>query len=162
MFPALDFAHPVETKRPGKGKSVLLAHIIATASNSEVVTDKEMGVPADWKTTVGPSEVGHVEGGQTICMHSLAVSPKLQGCGLGKLVINAFVQRMEVRKAERIALICQDVRFCPRLATFALRAQGNLLTIQSSISRPTMSGSDTSTQARATPSLAAVVGTIWC
>lgn len=108
MFPCLEFANPVDSNRPNNAKSVLLAHIIATASDSEVVTDKEMGVPADWKGSKGKGELGHVEGGRTICMHSLAVSPKLQGCGLGKLVIKAFVQQMHAIGSERVTLICQD------------------------------------------------------
>lgn len=108
-FPALEFANPVETDRPNNAKSVLLAHIIATASNTELITDKDMRVPADWKTSKGKSgELGHVEGGKTVCLHSLAVSPKLQGCGLGKLVIKAFLQQMHAMGAERVALICQD------------------------------------------------------
>lgn len=116
MFPALDFAHPVETDRPNNAKSVLLAHIIATASDSEFVTDKEMGVPINWRASKGNGEVGHVEGGKTVCLHSLAVSPKLQGCGLGKLVIKAFVQQMHNLGSERVALICQDVRFLHPMA----------------------------------------------
>lgn len=109
MFPALDFAHSVETERPDGAKSVLIAHIIATASNSTVVTDKTMDIPPKWKTVKGNGEVGHLEGGRVICMHSLAVAPKMQGCGLGKLVIKSFLQQMKTIGSERVALICQDV-----------------------------------------------------
>ncbi|KAJ4414627.1 hypothetical protein N0V82_007810 [Gnomoniopsis sp. IMI 355080] len=108
MFPALDFAHSVETKRPDGAKSVLIAHIIATASNSAVVTDKTMDIPPKWKIDKGNGEVGHLEGGKVICMHSLAVAPKMQGCGLGKLVIKSFLQQMKTIGSERVALICQD------------------------------------------------------
>ncbi|KAJ4390037.1 hypothetical protein N0V93_007510 [Gnomoniopsis smithogilvyi] len=108
MFPALDFAHSVETKRPDGAKSVLIAHIIATASNSTVVTDKTMDIPANWKGVKGNGELGHLEGGRVICMHSLAVAPKMQGCGLGKLVIKSFLQQMKTIGSERVALICQD------------------------------------------------------
>jgi GNAT superfamily N-acetyltransferase len=104
-------AHPVETDRADQAKSVLLAHIIATASNSRVVQDSDMEIPADWRASqVQHVEKGHREGGRTICVHSLAVSPKLQGCGLGKLIMKAFLQQMKNLGAERVALICQNVR----------------------------------------------------
>lgn len=115
-FPTLATAHPVETDRPDQAKSVLLAHIVATASNSETILDSDMDIPANWKTAEGKkSDKGHVEGGPTICLHSLAVSPKLQGCGLGKLIMKAFLQQMQSIGAKRVALICQDVCLpCPR------------------------------------------------
>lgn len=114
IFPTLSTAHPVETDRPDQAKSVLLAHIVATASHSEVVLDSDMEIPANWRTVEGKnSDKGHVEGGHTICLHSLAVSPKLQGCGLGKLVMKSFLQQMQMMGAKRVALICQDVRLLP-------------------------------------------------
>ncbi|KAK2613741.1 hypothetical protein N8I77_000632 [Diaporthe amygdali] len=102
-------AHPVETDRADQAKSVLLAHIIATASSSSTVQDSDMDIPAGWQTSQGKHvEKGHQEGGRTICVHSLAVSPKLQGCGLGKLIMKSFLQQMKSLGAERVALICQD------------------------------------------------------
>lgn len=102
-------AHPVETDRPDQAKSVLLAHIIATASSSSIVQDSDMEIPAGWRTSqVQHVDKGHREGGRTICVHSLAVSPKLQGCGLGKLIMKSFLQQMKNLGAERVALICQN------------------------------------------------------
>ncbi|KAI3402133.1 hypothetical protein diail_62 [Diaporthe ilicicola] len=102
-------AHPVETDRADQAKSVLLAHIIATASSSNTVQDSDMEIPADWRASKGKKiDKGHREGGRTICAHSLAVTPKLQGCGLGKLVMKSFLQQMKGLGAERVALICQD------------------------------------------------------
>lgn len=70
-----------------------------------------MEIPAGWRTSqVQQVDKGHREGGRTICVHSLAVSPKLQGCGLGKLIMKSFLQQMKNLGAERVALICQDVR----------------------------------------------------
>lgn len=70
-----------------------------------------MDIPAGWRTSHGEhADKGHREGGRTICVHSLAVSPKLQGCGLGKLIMKSFLQQMKNLGAERVALICQDVR----------------------------------------------------
>lgn len=111
IFPTLTTAHSVETDRPDQAKSVLMAHIVATASNSETVHDCDMEIPANWKTSQHKqSGKGHTEGGKTICLHSLAVSPKLQGCGLGKLIMKSFLQQMQALGSERVALICQDVR----------------------------------------------------
>lgn len=102
-------AHTVETDRADQAKSVLLAHIIATASNSSTVQDSDMEIPTGWQASqVQHVEKGHREGGRTICVHSLAVSPKLQGCGLGKLIMKSFLQQMKNLGAERVALICQD------------------------------------------------------
>ncbi|KAF3767683.1 hypothetical protein M406DRAFT_28466, partial [Cryphonectria parasitica EP155] len=110
IFATFDAAHPVETDRPDQAKSVLLAHIVATASNSNTVLDSDMEIPADWKTCKGKDTggKGHLEGGHTVCLHTLAVSPKLQGCGLGKLVMKAFLQRMKNIGFDRVALLCQD------------------------------------------------------
>lgn len=70
-----------------------------------------MEIPAGWRASQGEqADKGHREGGRTICVHSLAVSPKLQGCGLGKLIMKSFLQQMKNLGAERVALICQDVR----------------------------------------------------
>ncbi|KAL1864235.1 hypothetical protein Daus18300_007832 [Diaporthe australafricana] len=102
-------AHPVETDRADQAKSVLLAHIIATASSSNIVQDSDMEIPADWRASQGKHvDKGHREGGRTICVHSLAVSPKLQGRGLGKLIMKSFLQQMKSIGAERVALICQE------------------------------------------------------
>ncbi|KAH9908706.1 hypothetical protein F4778DRAFT_359962 [Xylariomycetidae sp. FL2044] len=57
----------------------------------------------------GSNAVGHQESGKTVCIHSLAVHPKLQGCGLGKLIVKAYLQQAKNSElAERVALICQD------------------------------------------------------
>ena len=106
----------METDRADNAKSVLLAHIVATASDSKTVQDSDMEIPANWRASRaknGVADKGHREGGSTICLHSLAVSPKLQGCGLGKLAMKSFMQQMKGLGAERVALICQDVRLCP-------------------------------------------------
>lgn len=111
LFPTLDVAHPVETDRPDQAKSVLWAHIVATASNSKFVEDDDMDIPTDWKKGQGSKDTGkgHVEGGRTVCLHSLAVCPKLQGCGLGKVILKSFLWQMKAIGVERVALICQDV-----------------------------------------------------
>ncbi len=112
VMETLESARPVETDRPDGAVSVLLAHIISTRSCSDVVTDSDMGVPADWRSRGGRSaNVGHQETGRTIALHSLAVSPKLQQCGVGKMIVKAYLQQMNNSGlADRVSLICQDVR----------------------------------------------------
>ncbi|KAI0206348.1 hypothetical protein F4808DRAFT_455110 [Astrocystis sublimbata] len=110
-------AYPVETGRNPEAVSVLLAHIVATRSLAKVVTDDAMDYPRDYKTAQHSSDnnesneprVGHQESGRTICIHSLAVHPKLQGLGLGKLIMKAYMQQAKNSKlADRLALICQE------------------------------------------------------
>ncbi len=70
----LTTGRPVESNREDGAISVLLAHIIATLSNDPVVTDEAMDFPRDWNSdhpTVSIS--GHLDGGRTICIHSLGM-----------------------------------------------------------------------------------------
>ncbi|KAI8956098.1 hypothetical protein F4801DRAFT_573629 [Xylaria longipes] len=105
-------AHPVETGRDDGAVSVLLAHIVATRSRDEVVTDDAMDYPRDYKVAKNnKSKVGHQDTGRTLCIHSLAVHPKLQGVGLGKLIMKSYMQQAKNSEiADRIALICQEVK----------------------------------------------------
>ncbi|KAI0396372.1 hypothetical protein F5Y17DRAFT_118272 [Xylariaceae sp. FL0594] len=125
----LKTAHPVETDRGDGALSVLLAHIVATRTHEVVVTDGAMDYPRDFKTARSSSSsssssanpqsdgqqqpavpvVGHEENGRTICIHSLAVHPKLQGVGMGRLIVKAYMQQAKNSNlASRIALICQE------------------------------------------------------
>ncbi|KAI0458727.1 hypothetical protein F5B21DRAFT_459236 [Xylaria acuta] len=111
-------AHPVESGRNDGAVSVLLAHIVATRSRDDVVTDDAMDYPRDYKvakdndhdgSNSNKPQVGHQETGRTLCVHSLAVHPKLQGVGLGKLIVKSYMQQVKNSAlADRIALICQE------------------------------------------------------
>ncbi|CAJ2513798.1 Uu.00g019170.m01.CDS01 [Anthostomella pinea] len=102
-------AHPVETGRKDGAVSVMMAHIISTRSNEELVTDQAMDYPRDFKTREpNTAGLGHQETGRTICIHSLAVDPKLQGCGMGKLIMKAYLQQVKNSNlADRLSLIAQ-------------------------------------------------------
>ncbi|KAI1775250.1 acyl-CoA N-acyltransferase [Hypoxylon cercidicola] len=107
----LPTAHPVETGRADGAKSVLLAHIVSTRSNDMVVTDAAMDYPRDFRTLKGRNDtgLGHQANGKTVCLHSVAVHPKVQGCGLGKLIMKAYLQQQKgSAAAQRCALICQE------------------------------------------------------
>jgi len=103
-------ARAVETYRENKAVTVLLAHIVATRGCGEGVQERDMDYPRDWRATQGKgAAVGHQEHGRTINVHSLAVLPKLHGCGLGKLIMKSYLQHMkDSGTADRVALICQD------------------------------------------------------
>lgn len=90
---------------------MLLAHIVSTRCRGDVIADQDMDYPRDWRNLKGRSvDVGHQETGQTVGLHSLAVSPKLQGCGVGKMIVKAYLQQMNNSGlASRVSLICQDV-----------------------------------------------------
>lgn len=70
-----------------------------------------MDYPKDWRSLCGKCiDIGHQEKGRTIALHSLAVSPKVQGCGVGKIIVKAYLQQVNNSGiADRVALICQDV-----------------------------------------------------
>jgi ribosomal protein S18 acetylase RimI-like enzyme len=102
----------VESGREDGARHVLCAHIISTMGRGPVVADEDMDYPRNWRDPDGSKDtkVGHQEGGRTVCIHSLAVSPKLQGRGLGKLAMMSYLQIMnDSGTADRVALIAQEV-----------------------------------------------------
>jgi len=101
-------SQPVYSGTPNR-KQVLLAHIIATKTKHETVTDDDMALPDNWSTLTSQPSTGHQEAGRTVCIHSLAVLPAFQGQGLGKLLLKSYIQRIESSGlADRIALIAHD------------------------------------------------------
>jgi len=155
----LSTANPVETDRADKAVSVLLAHIVSTKCCGEVVSDADMDYPKDWRTLGGKStSVGHQESGRNIALHSLAVSPKLQGCGLGQTIVKAYLQQMNNSGlADRVSLICQDVWYLPSLISCRSRFANGVY----SIWFPTMSASALRMLGRARRNLEGADGTIW-
>lgn len=108
----LDAANLVETSREDGAVHALFAHAVSTLGKGPVVTDADMDYPKNWHDhgAAKDTTVGHQEDGRTICLHSFAVSPKLQGTGVGKLAMRSYIQIMnESGVADRIALLCQDV-----------------------------------------------------
>ncbi|KAH6690370.1 polyamine acetyltransferase [Plectosphaerella plurivora] len=107
----VDAANLVETNREDGAVHALFAHAVSTLGKGPVVTDADMDYPKNWHDhgAVKDTTVGHQEEGRTICLHSFAVSPKLQGTGVGKLAMRSYIQIMnESGVADRIALLCQD------------------------------------------------------
>jgi len=64
-----------------------------------------MDIPSS-NTSPTDAKVGHQEAGRTICIHSLAVLPQYQDRGLGKTLMEAFLQRTASHGvADRAALL---------------------------------------------------------
>ena len=154
-----------------KHKTVLLAHVIATLTTSESVTDASMDFPStfpshpkynkastregastgDAPTSDGnpppvPSKnpptppaksglprsdqhseaPGHHPAGRTIAIHSVAVLPPYQGLGLGKIIMKAYLQRMEGSGiADRAVLIAHPEKVGWYVATFGFQDKGD-------------------------------------
>lgn len=107
----LDSARPVETDRADGAVSLLLAHIVSTRCRGDVITDADMAYPKDWATRAGrPADVGHQECGRTVGIHSLAVLPRLHRCGIGQMIMKAYLDQMRNSGlVDRVALLCQEV-----------------------------------------------------
>lgn len=95
---------------PASQKLALVAHAVSTLGTSPIVTDEDMAFPKNWRDAQ-PNGVGHKEHGRTVCLHSLAILPEFQGLGLGPLLMNAYLGFLnEARIADRVALLCEEVR----------------------------------------------------
>ncbi|KAF2836073.1 acetyltransferase [Patellaria atrata CBS 101060] len=107
--PTSEGAHPVDSSSPER-KQTLVAHIISTKCEGKTVGDNDMKPPENWRTAPGTEpHLGHKDHGRTIALHSLAVLPKYQRCGLGKTLIRAYLHRMEQSGvADRVSLITYD------------------------------------------------------
>lgn len=108
----MDPSRPVESGRTDHAKHVMFAHILATLGKHPVITDADMEFPENWRDPVASkgSPLGHQSSGRTVCLHSCAVCPEVQGVGIGKTAMKAYLQLInESGMADRVALICQPV-----------------------------------------------------
>lgn len=113
---------PVYSGAPQR-KAVLLGHVIATKTTNPTVTDDDMAIPSPSDTKPDP-KIGHKEEGRTICIHSLAVLPTYQRRGLGRTLMEAYLQRMESHGvADRAALIAHE-HLIPYYENFGFRNLG--------------------------------------
>lgn len=109
------FSLPPPVENQPKPRPTLVAHILATRTPSEKITDATMGIPPDWRnkgTIPNGTEsepLGHQDQGGTIAVHSLAVLNEHQGKGLGTTLMKAYIQRIkDAEIADRIALLSHD------------------------------------------------------
>lgn len=139
----LPFAQPVETGRVDGAVTLLLAHIVSTRCRGDIITDADMDYPKDWRALNGrPSkDCGHQPEGMTVGLHSLAVLPRVHRCGMGQLIMKAFLDQMKsCRLVERVALICQDVSTLRPLLEKPLLCRANRVGVQHLVSYYERSG----------------------
>lgn len=107
----MSVGRPVETGRQDGAISVLLGHVLGTKTTTPVTTDASMDFPRDWESEhPAQSELGHQEDGRTIILHSVAVAPQVQGRGIGRILMLAYMQHMNgAGIADRLVLIAHDV-----------------------------------------------------
>lgn len=94
-FPGLSVGPFLEPNPSASGGSeaqaLLCAHALSTSGISPVVTDADMGLPGGWSYVKEPGN-DKLKADRTVYLHSLAVSPRFQRCGLGKLLMWSFLQ----------------------------------------------------------------------
>lgn len=108
-----------------------MAHIIATKTANELISDDDMKVPSlnstvsSFETTERSQVVGHQERGRTIGIHSLAVLPEYQKKGLGTILLKEYIQRMvEAETADRISILTYERLLLWYEKTFGFRSMG--------------------------------------
>lgn len=87
-------------------RETLIGHILATKMAGETVDESAMEVG------------GHVEGGDTIGLHSLVVDPKYRAQKLATLMLRDYIQRMSQQEvASRVSLLAKRdlVKFYAKL-----------------------------------------------
>ncbi|RMY97149.1 hypothetical protein D0860_08675 [Hortaea werneckii] len=132
-IPTAETSAPVYSGAPQR-KAVLIGHLIVTKTTNLTVTDADMAVPSSSSsssfstTTTDPSTSSsagpHKEEGRTILIHSLAVLPQYQHLGLGRTLMESFLQRTEaLGVADRAALITHE-KLIPYYEKFGFQNKG--------------------------------------
>lgn len=132
-IPTAETSAPVYSGAPQR-KAVLIGHLIVTKTTHLTVTDADMGVPSSSSSssssssttdpTTSSSAGPHKEEGRTILIHSLAVLPQYQHLGLGRTLMESFLQRTEaLGVADRAALITHE-KLIPYYEKFGFQNKG--------------------------------------
>jgi ribosomal protein S18 acetylase RimI-like enzyme len=120
------YATAQTTETNSDRRSVLLAHILVTLTDNELVEESDIAVPQGWNTTTvdASQATGHQPCGRTVALHSLAVLPELQGSRVGTTLLRAFIQMVKDAKiVERISLITFE-ELVPWYERFGFENQG--------------------------------------
>jgi ribosomal protein S18 acetylase RimI-like enzyme len=95
----------------------LIGHVIAVRSPYEVVTDGSMSMPEDWESLpndkpvfVDGELIGNHKDGNSIAIHSVAISPDYQGKRVGRALVSAYTRHLKKGSfdASRAVLIAHD------------------------------------------------------
>jgi len=127
-IPTAETSAPVYSGAPQR-KAVLIGHLIVTKTTHLTVTDADMEVPSpsssSSSSSTDPSSSGpHKEEGRTVLIHSLAVLPQYQRLGLGRTLMESFLQRTEaLGVADRAALITHE-KLIPYYEKFGFQNKG--------------------------------------
>ncbi|KAK6529909.1 hypothetical protein TWF281_009063 [Arthrobotrys megalospora] len=91
---------------------------------STAVSSSEAPKQAAKETT--PPVEGHVEHGETVCIHSLCIDPAYRQNGYSQVLLRDFCQRMkDAGLSKRIALICVKEKTAVYTKTQLFRYRGN-------------------------------------
>ncbi|KAJ5767114.1 uncharacterized protein N7511_004730 [Penicillium nucicola] len=95
----------------------LIGHVIAIRSPYELVTDGSMSMPENWESLpndepvfVDGELIGNHKYGDSIAIHSVAISPDYQGKRVGRALVSAYARHLENGSfgASRAVLIAHD------------------------------------------------------
>ncbi|KAJ5950967.1 uncharacterized protein N7479_009380 [Penicillium vulpinum] len=97
--------------------STLIGHVIAVRSPYTRITDGSMSMPENWRTLpddepvfVNDELIGNHKYGDTIAIHSVAISPEYQGKKVGRALVRAYIEHLGRGRfgAGRVVLIAHD------------------------------------------------------
>ncbi|KAJ5794089.1 hypothetical protein N7457_000688 [Penicillium paradoxum] len=95
----------------------LIGHVIAVRSPYTCITDGSMGMPKNWRSLpddepvfVNKELIGNHKYGDTIAIHSVAISPEYQGKKVGRALMRAYIEHLArgCFGASRAVLIAHD------------------------------------------------------
>jgi ribosomal protein S18 acetylase RimI-like enzyme len=94
----------------------LIGHVIAVRSPYTRITDGSMSMPENWRALddepvfVNNELIGNHKYGDTIAIHSVAVSPEYQGKKIGRALVRAYLEHLRrgCFGARKVVLIAHD------------------------------------------------------
>ncbi|CAI7568598.1 unnamed protein product [Penicillium bialowiezense] len=99
------------------GPATLIGHVIAVRSPYTRVTDGSMDMPENWRSLPNDEPVfvddvliGNHKYGDSVAIHSVAISPEFQGKRVGRALVKAYTEHLETGcfGASRAVLIAHD------------------------------------------------------
>ncbi|KAJ5482087.1 hypothetical protein N7475_000899 [Penicillium sp. IBT 31633x] len=95
----------------------LIGHVIAVRSPYSRITDGSMDMPKNWRSLpddepvfINDELVGNHKDGESIAIHSVAISPDYQGKKVGRALMRAYIEHLArgCFGASRVVLIAHD------------------------------------------------------